>query len=106
MTNEVYLAARSDGDLGAAIRPMALRHQANLLRLARELYGAQAPPHFDEAFDVLILAMQAAAIDSVALRDRRTDRRRLAFFEEFARMAAITPQAQAGAHSKGGWRKS
>ncbi|MBI5505898.1 MAG: TetR/AcrR family transcriptional regulator [Deltaproteobacteria bacterium] len=87
MTNEVYLAARSDGALGAALRPMALRHQANLLRRARELYGANAPPHFDDAFDVLILAMQAAAIDSVALQDKRTDRRRLAAFDALARLA-------------------
>ncbi len=87
MTNEVYLAARSDTALGTALRPMALRHQANLLQRARELYGANAPPHFDDAFDVLILAMQAAAIDSVALQDKRTDRRRLAAFDALARMA-------------------
>lgn len=87
MTNEVYLAARSDAALGAAIRPMALRHQANLLRRARELYGMHASARFDEAFDVLILAMQAAAIDSVALQDKRTDKRRLASFDEFAQFA-------------------
>ncbi|MGD0946751.1 MAG: helix-turn-helix domain-containing protein [Candidatus Binatia bacterium] len=86
-TNEVYLAARSNPDLRDAIRPMALRHQENLLRSARELHGNDVGPiaHFDEAFDTLILAMQAAAIDSVALQDRRIDARRLAYFEALLR---------------------
>jgi AcrR family transcriptional regulator len=86
-TNEVYLAARSDQALRGAIRPMALAHQENLLSRARQLYGSDAPSHFEAALDTLILAMQAAAIDSVALQDKHTDRRRLEFFEAFARRA-------------------
>jgi AcrR family transcriptional regulator len=86
-TNEVYLAARANADLRNAIRPMALRHQENLLRSARQLHGDDVGPNprFDEAFDTLILAMQAAAIDSVALQDRRIDARRLAYFESLFR---------------------
>jgi len=86
-TNEVYLAARSNPDLRNAIRPMALHHQENLLRSVRELHGNEVGPsaHFDEACDTLILAMQAAAIDSVALQDRRVDARRLNYFESLFR---------------------
>jgi hypothetical protein len=66
---------------------MALRHQENLLRSARELHGGAGGPttRFDEAFDTVILAMQAAAIDSVALQDRRIDVRRVAYFESLLR---------------------
>lgn len=86
-TNEVYLAARTNPELRNFIRPMALRHQENLLRSARALHGADVGPiaHFDEAFDTLVLAMQAAAIDSVALQDPRIDARRLAYFESLFR---------------------
>lgn len=83
--NEVYLAARTDRPLRAAIRPMARRHQDNLLRRARELVGNPDASEFDDAFDALVLAMQAAAIDSVALQDRTLERQRLAYFETYAR---------------------
>jgi len=85
VTNEIYLAARSDPALSAAIGPMARRHQDNLIRRARELYAPGQGPELDDALDALILAMQGAAIDSVALQDRGTERRRLAYFEQFAR---------------------
>lgn len=86
-TNEVYLAARTHPDLQNAIRPMAVRHQEYLLRSARELHGndAAAGTAFEAVFDTIILAMQAAAIDSVALHDRRIDARRLTYFESLLR---------------------
>jgi hypothetical protein len=66
---------------------MALHHQDNLLRSARELHGEDVGPnvYLDEAFDTVILAMQAAAIDSVALQDRRIDARRVAYLESLLR---------------------
>lgn len=92
-TNEVYLAARSEQRLAEAIRPMARRHQAALLENARALYG-NSPQH-EDVFDMLILTIQAAAIDSVALQDPATDRRRLAYIEALARreLAGARPVA-------------
>lgn len=81
-TNEVYLAARHDERLQQAIRPLARRHQDNLLARARALFGDDEA--VERAADALILAMQGAAIDSVALGDRATDKARLAYFESVA----------------------
>jgi len=95
-TNEVYLAARTDPALRQAIQPMARRHQDNLLQRARALVGNPDPSEFDDGFDALVLAMQAAAIDAVALQDRGLERRRLAYFEAFARRIPPGPPFSKG----------
>jgi AcrR family transcriptional regulator len=83
-TNEVYLASRTDPALQAAIRPMARRHQQELLQRARTVVGATAASDFDAAFDSLVLSLQGTAVDSVALGDTTLDRRRLAFLVRIA----------------------
>lgn len=81
-TNEVYLVARTDAALRAALRPMAHRHQDSLMAKVRELYGLGADG--EAAFDAIVLLLQAIAIDAVALQDRAIEKQRLAFVEALA----------------------
>lgn len=96
-TNEVYLAARTDRVLGAAIRPMARRHQENLMRAALELHGDRLPagPADLDVFDTAVLAIQGAVIDSVALGDRGLDEHRLTRLQQFVRRVTAGPAAPA-----------
>ncbi len=60
---ELYLAARTDSELLASLRPVALRHRDNVVRLSRELFAEQASdPRFDAALAWLLEAMHGLVL--------------------------------------------
>lgn len=84
---ELYLAARTDAEVAASLRPVALKHRRNLQQQARELFpqAANAGDDFDVLLGVLIDAMQGGALGGAALRDERRNQRTLRFLIEFSR---------------------
>jgi AcrR family transcriptional regulator len=82
---ELYLAARTDAELAASLRPVALKHRRNLQQQARDLFpqAAEAGEDFDVVLGILIDAMQGAAIGGTALRDERRSQKMLRFLIEF-----------------------
>jgi AcrR family transcriptional regulator len=75
---ELYLAARTDRELAASLRPVADRHAANLREQARQLFPeAPASPAFESVLELVMSALQGAAIGGEALRDDARDERLL-----------------------------
>lgn len=65
---ELYVAARTDTELSAALAEIDPPHRANLHRLARELLPDLAGrPDFDDVVDVILDAVQGAAMATAAL---------------------------------------
>jgi AcrR family transcriptional regulator len=93
---ELQVAARTDAELAARLRPVAERHAENLRQQARELFpeAARANPDFEAVVAVAVSAMQGAALGGAALRDDARDARLLAFLERLAR-AALAPPSRA-----------
>ncbi|MCB9787608.1 MAG: TetR/AcrR family transcriptional regulator [Deltaproteobacteria bacterium] len=68
---EVYLAARTDADLAAAIAPALARHRQNMLAEARALFPElAATPDFELVILGVIATLQGVALQHVALPDR------------------------------------
>jgi AcrR family transcriptional regulator len=86
---ELYLAARTDPELAASLRPVAERHGANLRRQARELFPEAAAriPEFETVVDVVVSALQGAAMGGAALRDDARDARMLDYLTRLVRTA-------------------
>lgn len=65
---ELYNAARTDPELGERLAPVARRHGENLHRLAHELFPttAAARPEFDAVVSLVVMALQGAALGSLA----------------------------------------
>jgi AcrR family transcriptional regulator len=61
---EIYVAARTDGELARGLAPVLAHHQALLIAEARRLFPAAAAgnPEFDDAVMAIVYAMQGAAI--------------------------------------------
>jgi AcrR family transcriptional regulator len=88
---ELYLAARTDAELAASLRPVADRHAANLRREARRLFPeAQAGPDFETVIELAMSALQGAAMGGAALRDEARDARLLAYLTRLVRVT-FTP---------------
>jgi AcrR family transcriptional regulator len=89
---ELYLAARTDAELARRLRPVTERHAANLRRQARELFpeAALANPDFDAVVDVVVHALQGAAMGGDAVRDAERDARLLQQLTRLARAAFAT----------------
>jgi AcrR family transcriptional regulator len=68
---ELYNAARTDRELAERLAPVARRHGENLHRLARELFPATAAarPEFDAVVSLVVMALQGAALGSLADRE-------------------------------------
>jgi len=90
---ELSVAARTDAELAARLRPVAERHAENLRQQARDLFpeAARANPDFEAVVAVAVSAMQGAALGGAALRDDARDARLLAFLEHLARAALAPP---------------
>jgi AcrR family transcriptional regulator len=89
---ELYQAARTDRELAASLRPVADRHAANLREQARRLFPeAQASPDFDTVIELVMSALQGAALGGEALRDAARDERLLAYLTRLVR-DAFTPR--------------
>jgi AcrR family transcriptional regulator len=88
---ELYVAARTDPELAARLRPVAERHGVNLREQARALFP-EAPRGrgFEDAIDVVVSALQGAALGGDALRDDARDERLLASLIRLARAALGT----------------
>ncbi len=81
---ELYTAARTDDDLRATLAPVMAEHRANLRREARALLPA-APegPGFDALVDLVMSALQGAALGTLVLADADSEARGLALLEEW-----------------------
>ncbi|MEZ4268365.1 MAG: TetR/AcrR family transcriptional regulator [Myxococcota bacterium] len=67
---EVYLAARTDSDLAAAIAPALHQHRANMLAEARAIFpDLAAIPDFELVILGVIATLQGVALQHAALRD-------------------------------------
>ncbi|MGH0038419.1 MAG: TetR/AcrR family transcriptional regulator [Myxococcota bacterium] len=83
---ELYLAARTDADLRSALAPVLVRHRATLYAEAARLFPAAADdPDFASAVDVVLNALQGAALSAIALSDPEAERAQLAQVERWAR---------------------
>jgi AcrR family transcriptional regulator len=85
---ELYLAARTDADLGAALAPLLTAHRARVhaeaLRCLPELAGAAAAAPAAQAIDAVVFAMQGVAVGLFA-GDQPSESDLLSFFERLAR---------------------
>jgi len=85
---ELMVAARTDAELAEALDPVQAHHGVNVRRLARELFpeaAASDPGRFDDTLDLLLSAMQGAALGSLSRRDPQGEERRLRFLTRLAR---------------------
>ena len=86
---ELYLAARTDAELAAALRPVYDRHTENLRREAGALFPGPAAANADFAaiVDLVVSAMQGVAMGGEALRDDARDARLLEYVTRLVRGA-------------------
>ena len=92
---EIYLAARTEPELGRAIEPLLLAHRENIHREARALLPELAAhPGLAHGVDAVVWAMQGVAL-GVFSSDERREREYLDFFERLAihELAAATQLA-------------
>lgn len=83
---ELYVAARTDGELHAALAPVLARHRDNLHREARALFPEAArAPHFPAVVDTVVDALQGAALGALVLPDPASEARRLDQLVAYAR---------------------
>lgn len=81
---EIYLAARTDEELGHALEPLLATHRDNIHREARALLPELAGhPGLASGVDAVVYAMQGVAL-GVFSNDERREREHLAFFERLA----------------------
>jgi AcrR family transcriptional regulator len=84
---ELYTAARTDADLAGALAPVMAEHHANLHAEAAALFpeAAASVADFDAVVDVIVAALQGAALTHLAVPMPGLDRRRQAYLEALAR---------------------
>jgi AcrR family transcriptional regulator len=81
---EIYLAARTDPELGRALEPLLVAHRANIQAEARALLPELAhEPALESGVDAVVYAMQGVALGLFS-DDARRDQEHLAFFERLA----------------------
>lgn len=82
---EVYIAARTDPELAALLAPILRQHRAAILTEARRLFpvAPRAAADLDAAVDVIVNAMQGAAIALFA-GDHAAEEEQLASLRRFA----------------------
>ncbi len=84
---ELYVAARTDAALSNAIEPVLRAHRDNLREVARSLFPTEAArtPDFDAFVDIVLDAMQGAALGAVVLPDPAREEMALEALERWAR---------------------
>jgi AcrR family transcriptional regulator len=81
---ELYVAARTDAELQAALASMEGPHRENLVRVARELFPeAASHPEFEAVIELVIDAVQGGAIARVARPDDPSIQRMLKVLTRF-----------------------
>jgi AcrR family transcriptional regulator len=82
---ELYVAGRTDADLHAQIAPVAARHYAHVVRLAREFFPqASAREHFDDTLDLVLDTLQGMAVRQLVRPDETDLRRTLKLIKRLA----------------------
>jgi len=86
---ELHVAARTDAELRAALAPIASRHHANVVRLARGYFpdAAAALADFDALLDLVLDALQGMAVRRLIPIDRHAMERSLDAVKRVARAA-------------------
>ncbi len=80
---ELYTAARTDEGLRATLAPVMQEHRDNLRREALQLLpGAEGGARFEALVDVVMSALQGAALGALVLPDEASEARGLALLEE------------------------
>jgi AcrR family transcriptional regulator len=83
---ELYVVARTDAELARSLAPVAEQHRENLRRHARELFPeAASRPEFPVVVDLVLDAMQGAALGHASLPANPGHVRVLAFLTDLAR---------------------
>jgi AcrR family transcriptional regulator len=83
---ELYLASRTDEDLRLALAPVLTRHRDSLHAEAARLFPQAAEaPEFGASVDLVLNALQGAALAAIAVSDPEAERAHLAQVERLAR---------------------
>jgi AcrR family transcriptional regulator len=84
---ELYVVARTDRELAAALEPVVATHREALRREARALFPAAAKtnPDFDAFVDLALSALQGRAIGALVAADPRADVNELVTLYRLAR---------------------
>lgn len=83
---EVFLAARTDAELGQVLEPLLATHRANIHAEARALLrelADEAPSALEAGVDAVVCAMQGAALGLFS-NDETRERELIAFFRRLA----------------------
>ena len=90
---ELYVAARTDAELASALGHVDPPHRRHLHRVARELFADVAPAHpgFDALIELILNAVQGAAVGAAALPSNPDHRPMLALLVQLARGAFASP---------------
>ncbi|MFL5356318.1 TetR/AcrR family transcriptional regulator [Archangium sp.] len=90
---ELYVAARTDSELASALSGVDPPHRRHLHRVARELFPdvASTHPDFDAIIELILNAVQGAAVGGVALPANPAHSQMLALLVRFARTAFSSP---------------
>jgi len=86
---ELYTAARTDAELRARLEPIAVRHQADVTRLAHAYFpeAARRPARFEAALTLILDAMEGMASTRAIRRGQASERVRLATLRAIAAAA-------------------
>lgn len=94
---ELYVAARTEPELRAALVALEAPHEERTLTLAEDLFAAAATdPAFRPGVQLILDAVQGAAVRSVALTDHAAIERELDLLTDLARV--VLDRAAVGAH--------
>ncbi len=86
---DLYIAARTDAELRAHLKPIAERHQENVFRLARRYFpeAARHNPDFDVTLELVLDAMQGMAVSRFVHGRAAAGARRLEAVQQIAARA-------------------
>lgn len=89
---ELYVAARTDPELASALGAVDPPHRRHLHQVARELFprAAALHPEFDATVELILNAVQGAAVGGVALPSNPDHPRMLALLVQLARRTFST----------------
>jgi AcrR family transcriptional regulator len=90
---ELYVAARTDAELASALSAVDPPHRRHLHQVARELFPdiAATHPDFDAIIELILNAVQGAAVGGVALPSNPEHQRMLALLIQLARRSFSSP---------------
>jgi AcrR family transcriptional regulator len=90
---ELYVAARTDLELASALSAVDPPHRRHLHRVAHELFPdvAATHPDFDAIIELILNAVQGAAVGSVALPSNPNHRQMLKLLVRLARRTFCSP---------------